>query len=109
MHSGLEKGSVMGGSVDLTSMGEFFAERARGGVGLMVTGGVAPNRAGWVSPFAAKLSNTAEMEVRVEGWSEGRLERSDSKSIILPSCITNRPSFRFAPPAVSQGCYQYGA
>ena len=64
MHSGLEKGSVMGGSVDLSSMGEFFAERARGGVGLIVTGGVAPNRAGWVSPFAAKLSNDAEMEVR---------------------------------------------
>mmetsp|Transcript_22937 Transcript_22937/g.47562 ORF Transcript_22937/g.47562 Transcript_22937/m.47562 type:complete len:735 (+) Transcript_22937:50-2254(+) len=62
MHSGLEKGSIMGGSVDLSSMGEFFAERARGGVGLIVTGGVAPNRAGWVSPFAAKLSNDAEME-----------------------------------------------
>jgi 2,4-dienoyl-CoA reductase (NADPH2) len=63
MHSGLEKGSIMGGQVDLTNMGEFFAERARGGVGLIVTGGVAPNRAGWVSPFAAKLNNTSEMEV----------------------------------------------
>ncbi|GMH52760.1 hypothetical protein TrST_g13550 [Triparma strigata] len=62
MHSGLEKGTVFGGQTDLTSMGKFFAARASGGAGLMVTGGVAPNRAGWVSPFAAKLSNTSEME-----------------------------------------------
>jgi 2,4-dienoyl-CoA reductase (NADPH2) len=62
MHSGLEKGSLFGGQVDLTGMGKFFAERARGGVGLMVTGGVAPNRQGWVSPMAAKLSTAGEME-----------------------------------------------
>ena len=61
MHSGLEKGSLFGGEVDLSSMGSFFAERAKGGVGLMVTGGVAPNRAGWVAPMAAKLSTAAEM------------------------------------------------
>ena len=34
----------------------YFAERARGGVGLIVTGGVAPNFTGRVSPFAAQLS-----------------------------------------------------
>ena len=61
MHSGLEAGSVTGGFVDLTSMGKFFARRASGGVGLIVTGGVAPNRAGWVAPFSAKLSNADEM------------------------------------------------
>jgi len=61
MHSGLESGSVTGGFVDLSRMGRFFARRARGGVGLIVTGGVAPNRAGWVSPFAAKMSTADEM------------------------------------------------
>ncbi|MEO7200163.1 MAG: FAD-dependent oxidoreductase, partial [Dokdonella sp.] len=34
----------------------FFAERARGGVGLMVTGGIAPNITGWLKPFAGRLS-----------------------------------------------------
>ncbi len=35
----------------------YFAERARGGVGLIVTGGIAPNRNGWVSPLAGELSS----------------------------------------------------
>lgn len=41
-------------------MAAYFAERARGQVGLIVTGGIAPNRAGWVAPFAAKLSTKKE-------------------------------------------------
>ena len=41
MHTGLEE--VENGSARLAA---FYAERARGGVGLIVTGGVAPNRAG---------------------------------------------------------------
>ncbi len=38
-------------------MAAFYGERAKGGVGLIVTGGIAPNIAGWVGPFASKLSN----------------------------------------------------
>ena len=38
----------------------YFAERAKGQVGLMVTGGIAPNRAGWGAPFGAKLSSKSE-------------------------------------------------
>ncbi|WP_416304956.1 FAD-dependent oxidoreductase [Neptunicella sp. SCSIO 80796] len=34
----------------------FYAERAAGGVGLIVTGGVSPNRQGWLSPFASRMS-----------------------------------------------------
>lgn len=41
-------------------MAAFYAERARGGVGLIVSGGIAPNSAGRVYPFAAKLSTAAE-------------------------------------------------
>jgi len=59
MHTGLEDGAVLGGG--LSKLGAFLAERAKGGVGLIVTGGIAPNRAGRVSPFAAKLSNSLEM------------------------------------------------
>ena len=36
-------------------MAEFYAARARGGVALMVTGGMAPNREGGVFPGAAGL------------------------------------------------------
>ena len=55
MHTGLEE--ERGGFEKLAA---YFAERAEGGVGLMVTGGIAPNRAGWVSPFAAKLTTQRE-------------------------------------------------
>src|SRR5690606_7788976 len=39
---------------------EYFAERARGGAALIVTGGFAPNRTGWLYPFASKMSTRAE-------------------------------------------------
>ncbi len=38
----------------------YFAERARGGVSLIVTGGYAPTRTGWLLPFGAKLTNRIE-------------------------------------------------
>ena len=44
------------GSADLT---DYFAERARGGVGLIVTGGFAPNIEGWTKPRAGTLSTSA--------------------------------------------------
>ena len=55
MHTGLEE--EKGG---FERMAAFYAERARGEAGLIVTGGIAPNRAGWVAPFGAKLSNSRE-------------------------------------------------
>ena len=39
----------------------YFVERARGGVGLMVTGGIAPNRRGSLAPLASKLTNRFEV------------------------------------------------
>jgi 2,4-dienoyl-CoA reductase (NADPH2) len=54
MHTGLEDGS------NHDRLTAYFAERARGEVGLIVTGGYAPNRAGWVYPFAGKLSTRRE-------------------------------------------------
>jgi 2,4-dienoyl-CoA reductase (NADPH2) len=55
MHTGLEE--ERGG---FEKLAVYFAERAAGGTGLMVTGGIAPNREGWVSPFAAKLTTSRE-------------------------------------------------
>ncbi|MET0896951.1 MAG: NADPH-dependent 2,4-dienoyl-CoA reductase [Mycobacterium sp.] len=50
MHTGLEDRAR-----DTDRLAEYFAERARGGVGLIITGGYAPNRTGWLLPFAAQL------------------------------------------------------
>lgn len=44
-------------------MATYFKERAKGGAGLMVTGGISPNRAGWIAPFSSKLSTPSEMEL----------------------------------------------
>ncbi|WP_019576574.1 NADPH-dependent 2,4-dienoyl-CoA reductase [Curvibacter lanceolatus] len=55
MHVGLEE--VPNG---FERMAAFYAERARGGVALMVTGGIAPNEAGRPMKGGAKLSTEAE-------------------------------------------------
>ncbi|MEQ1745829.1 MAG: NADPH-dependent 2,4-dienoyl-CoA reductase [Saprospiraceae bacterium] len=54
MHTGLEEHKT------LDRLAAYFAARARGGAGLMVTGGIAPNRQGWLAPFGAKLSTASE-------------------------------------------------
>jgi len=46
----------------LDRMALYFRRRALGGVGLMVTGGIAPNYEGWVGPFSAQLTTDQEME-----------------------------------------------
>ncbi|MGO4503585.1 MULTISPECIES: FAD-dependent oxidoreductase [unclassified Dyella] len=51
MHTGLEDKSS-----DYDKLAAYFAERARGGVGLMVTGGIAPSIQGWLKPFGGRLS-----------------------------------------------------
>ncbi|SHM86841.1 2,4-dienoyl-CoA reductase [Pseudomonas asturiensis] len=57
MHTGLEE--KPGG---FERMSAYFAERAQGGVGLMVTGGIAPNEEGGVYEGAAKLTTPEEAE-----------------------------------------------
>ena len=52
MHTGLEDGR------DLSRMAAYFRERAEGDVGLIVTGGFAPNIAGWAKPFAGTLATS---------------------------------------------------
>ena len=71
MHTGMEdfgvvRGNPLTGKGGLTDLAHFFAERAKGGVGLIITGGVAPNRAGKVSPLAGKMSNAFEARAHRE-------------------------------------------
>lgn len=48
----------------------YFAERAAGGAGLIVTGGIAPNIAGWVSPMAGQMSH------RLHVWPHRKITRA---------------------------------
>ena len=53
MHTGLEDRAK-----NLPRLAAYFAERARGDVGLIVTGGFSPNLEGWLFPFASKLTSS---------------------------------------------------
>jgi 2,4-dienoyl-CoA reductase (NADPH2) len=51
MHTGLEDHVW-----DLPKLAAYAAERARGQVGLIITGGYAPTKRGWLKPFAAEMT-----------------------------------------------------
>jgi 2,4-dienoyl-CoA reductase (NADPH2) len=51
MHTGLEDRPW-----HVDELAAYFAERARGGVGLIVTGGYAPNVRGWLLPFGSQMT-----------------------------------------------------
>lgn len=51
MHTGLEEEKN-----GIDKIATYYAERAKGGVGLIVTGGIAPNIQGWTGPFSARMS-----------------------------------------------------
>ncbi|WP_165748421.1 NADPH-dependent 2,4-dienoyl-CoA reductase [Cellulophaga sp. Z1A5H] len=52
MHTGLEEEKN-----GIDKIATYYAERAKGGVGLIVTGGIAPNVQGWTGPFSARMSS----------------------------------------------------
>ena len=108
MHVGLEEAEH-----GFERMAAFYAARARGGVGLMVTGGIAPNAAGRPSPHGAKLTTGAEVEqhrtvtaaVHAEGsrialqlLHFGRY--ASHPDLVAPSAL-QAPISRFTPRALS--------
>lgn len=54
IHTGLEDRKR-----DTHRLAAYFAERARGEVGLIVTGGFAPNKRGWALPLAGSMNSSA--------------------------------------------------
>ena len=56
MHTGLEDRFYHYGK-----LAAFYRERARGGVGLIVTGGISPNRQGWLLPFGGTLNTVFDV------------------------------------------------
>ena len=61
MHTGLEDFVW-----DLPKLAAYYAERAAGGVGLIITGGYAPNKRGWLKPFASEMTNRLQAQRHVE-------------------------------------------
>lgn len=56
MHTGLEE------ERDFSKLAAFYKSRAQGGVGMIITGGFAPNWSGMLMPFSAKLTNKREVK-----------------------------------------------
>ncbi len=61
MHTGLEEEKN-----GFYRLAKFYAERARGQAALIVTGGIAPNRRGWLVPFGAKMANSSDARRHIE-------------------------------------------
>ncbi len=57
MHTGLEE--VKNGTKRIAA---YYEARARGGVGLIITGGISPNLAGRVAPFSSQLSGKKHLK-----------------------------------------------
>jgi len=56
MHTGLEDRFYNYGK-----LAAYFAERAKGGVAMMITGGISPNREGWLLPAGGTMNNKADV------------------------------------------------
>ena len=91
MHTGLEDRAR-----DTDRLAEYFAERARGGVGLIITGGYAPNRTGWLLPFAAQMVSSSEAR-RHRRITDGRARRGRQD----PAADPARGRYAYHPFSVS--------
>lgn len=56
MHSGLEDRFYQ-----YPKLAAYFAERAKGGVGLIITGGISPNRQGWLLPAGGTMNTWGDV------------------------------------------------
>jgi 2,4-dienoyl-CoA reductase (NADPH2) len=65
MHTGLEDRFY-----NYPKLAAYFRERARGGVGLIVTGGISPNRAGWLLPFGGTVNSIVDV------WNHRRVTKA---------------------------------
>ncbi|MDR6410591.1 NADPH-dependent 2,4-dienoyl-CoA reductase [Paraburkholderia terricola] len=91
----------------------YFRERAKGGVGLIVTGGISPNRQGWLLPFGGTLNSMFDLRnhrmlteaVHAEG---GKIAlqilhagRYGYQPFVVSASAIKSPISRFTPRALS--------
>ena len=104
MHTGLEEDAD-----GLGKMAEFFAARAKGGVGLLITGGFSPSARGGLGPHSSAMTSPEDAErhkvVTRRVHEEGGLialqllnagRQSYSQDLIAPSAIKS-PIYPFVP------------
>ena len=108
MHTGLEDHAR-----DFPKLAAYFAERARGGAALMVTGGFAPNVEGTLYPMASKLTTRREARQHRQVTTAvheagGRIALQilhAGRYAYTPWCVapsaTKSPISRFTPRALS--------
>jgi 2,4-dienoyl-CoA reductase (NADPH2) len=90
MHTGLEE------TRDWNRVAEFYAARARGGVALMVTGGIGPNMEGSVLPGAAMM--TTEQDVENHSVVTNRVHEAGSK---IAMQILHAGRYAYSPKCVA--------
>ncbi len=90
MHTGLEERG------DWNRVAEFYAARARGGVGLIVTGGMAPNAEGGVFPGAAGLFS--DQDIANHKIVTDRVHENDGK---IAMQILHAGRYAYGPDCVS--------
>ncbi|WP_164660422.1 NADPH-dependent 2,4-dienoyl-CoA reductase [Tropicibacter sp. Alg240-R139] len=90
MHTGLEE------TRDWNRVAEFYADRARGGVALMVTGGIGPNLEGSVLPGAAMM--TTEEDVANHSIITDRVHEAGGK---IAMQILHAGRYSYGPKCVS--------
>ena len=90
MHTGLEE------TRDWNRVAEFYAERARGGVALMVTGGIGPNLEGSVLPGAAMM--TTEEDVKNHSIVTDRVHTAGGK---IAMQILHAGRYAYGPKCVA--------
>jgi 2,4-dienoyl-CoA reductase (NADPH2) len=96
MHTGLEE--MPDG---FSRLAAFYAARAKGGVGLIITGGISPNHAGVVAPGAAVLENALQAQQHQQVCAAVHAEGG---KIALQILHTGR--YSFAPTAVAPSALQ---
>ncbi|WP_352336464.1 FAD-dependent oxidoreductase [Psychrobacter sp. 16-MNA-CIBAN-0192] len=75
MHTGLEDRFYNYGK-----LAAYFAERAKGGAAMMITGGISPNREGWLLPAGGTMNS--KMDVRNHQKITKAAHKYDSKMIM---------------------------
>ncbi|WP_027212098.1 NADPH-dependent 2,4-dienoyl-CoA reductase [Burkholderia sp. WSM2232] len=108
MHTGMEDRFW-----NYAKLAEYFRERAKGGVGLIITGGISPNREGWLLPFGGTLNSVFDLRnhrrltqaVHEEG---GKIAlqilhagRYGYQPLVVSASALKSPISRFRPRALS--------
>jgi 2,4-dienoyl-CoA reductase (NADPH2) len=109
MHTGMEDRFY-----HYPKLAAYFRERARGGAGLMVTGGISPNRSGWLLPFGGTLNSALDVwnhrrvtdAVHEEG---GKIAlqilhagRYGYQPLVVSASAVKSPISKFRPRALSE-------